>query len=357
MFGGVVFKSLSFLSGLTMLFSAMPAGTNYKLQSYGVGSGGTANSTSSTYAMEGISGETGGTQLSSTNYKAGTGMISTQLANVPAAPTLTNPNNYYNKLLLVLDTGNNPADTKFAIAISSDNFVTTQYVKADHTVGSSLAISDYQTFTNWGGASGFLIIGLQSNTTYAVKVKAMQGKYTESGFSQTGAATTANPSITFKIDVSATDQTTSPPYKLSFSDLIPGTIVAASSKIWTSFSTNGDFGGDQFIYGQNAGLKSSAVSYTIPSVTGDLSAATVGFGAQNNSLGQASGGPMTVSSPYNGTSDTVGITDANIRKIYSSGAPVTSGRTSLQLKAKVASLTPSATDYAEVLTILAAASF
>lgn len=335
----------------------MPAGTTYKLQSYGLGSGGTANSVGSTYAMEGISGETGGTQLSGTAYKAGTGMISTQLANVPSAPTLTNPNDYYNKLLLVLDTGNNPTDTRFAIAISTDNFATTQYVKNDRTVGSSLSISDYQAYASWGGSSGFLIIGLQPSTTYSVKVKAMQGKFTESGYSPVATAATVDPSITFDIDVSATDQSTNPPYTLAFSNLMPGTVVASPSKIWTSFSTNGDFGGNEYIFGTNGGLKSTAVSYTISSLSGDLGTATQGVGAQSTSASQATGGPMTVASPYDGTSNTVGITDANIRKIYSAGAPVTSGRTSLQLLAKVTTLTPAATDYSDILTILAAASF
>jgi hypothetical protein len=143
----MLYGAMSFITGAMMLFAAMPAGTTYKLQSYGVGSGGTANSVSSSYAMEGISGETGGTQLSGTTYKAGTGMIATQLANVPAAPTFTNPLNYYNKLRLALDTGNNPSDTKFAIAISTDNFTTTQYVKSDNTVGLSLTIGDYQTYS------------------------------------------------------------------------------------------------------------------------------------------------------------------------------------------------------------------
>lgn len=341
-----------------MAFAALPAGTNYKLQSYGLGSGGTANSTSSTYAMEGISGETSGVQMSGSTYKAGFGMIPTQQANVPGAPTLTNPSQYYNKLLLQLNTGNNPSDTTFAIAISTtSNFTTTQYVKSDHTIGSALAISDYQTYSAWGGSSGFLILGMQPATTYYVKVKAMQGKYTESAYGPVASAATVEPSLTFDIDVSATDTQTNPPYSLAFSNLMPGTVVSSPSKIWTSFSTNGDFGGNEYIFGQNGGLKSAAVSYTISSMSGDLGAANQGFGAQSTSATQASGGPMTVSSPYDGTSNTVGITDATIRKIYSAGAPVSSGRTSLQLMAKVTTLTPAATDYSEVLTILAAASF
>ncbi len=147
MFNKLSLGSLSLLTGLFVLFAAVPTGTIYKLESYGVGSGGTANSTSSSYAMEGISGETSGTQLSGTLYNGGSGLITTQLANVPQAPALTNPSNYYNKLKLVLNNGGNASDALFAVAISSDNFVTTQYVKNDFTVGASLALTDYQTLS------------------------------------------------------------------------------------------------------------------------------------------------------------------------------------------------------------------
>lgn len=85
---------ISTLIGAAFVLAAVPTGTNYKLESYGVGSGGTANSTSSAYAMEGISGEASGTQMSGTLYNGGSGMITTQLANVPAAPTVTNPSKY-----------------------------------------------------------------------------------------------------------------------------------------------------------------------------------------------------------------------------------------------------------------------
>lgn len=345
------------VSGLALLLAAMPTGTSYKLESYGVGSGGTANSTSSSYAMEGISGETSGTQLSGATYKAGAGMIPTQTANVPGAPNLTNPANYYNKLQLVINNGGNPTDATFAIAISKDSWATTQYVKADHTVGNSLTLADYQTYSSLGGSSGFLILGLTPATNYAVKVKAMHGKFTESPYGPAATAATVNPSITFDIDVSSSDVETSPPYTMAFNSLLPGSVVTGPSKIWTDFDTNGDFGGNIYIFGKNGGLKSSSVSYTIAALTGDLSSLSQGFGAQSSSATQTSGGPMTVSSPYDGSADTVGITDANIRKIYSASAPVSAGRTSLQLKAKVTSMTPASTDYAEVLTILAAPSF
>lgn len=357
MLDGVVSVSLSLFSGAVLFFAATPAGTNYKLQSYGVGSGGVANATSAAYAMEGISGEVSGTAMSGGLYGLGSGMIPTQQANVPTAPTLTNPADYYNKLRLIIDNGNNPSDAKFAIAISKDNFVTTQYVQSDNTVGNALGIEDYQTYTTWGGASGFLIVGLTAGSNYSVKVRAMHGKFTESGYSAAATAATVNPSLTFDLDVSASDIETSPPYTTAFTDLVPGTVVATPSKIWTDFATNGDFGGNIYVYSANAGLRSVSVAYTIAALTGDLGALSQGFGLQSASATQSAGGPLAVSNPYDGTTNTVGITDSTIRKIYTAPAPISAGRTSMQLKAKAASLTPASTDYAEILTVIAAPSF
>jgi hypothetical protein len=348
---------MSALSGMALLFAAVPTGTNYKLESYGLGSGGTANSTSSSYAMEGITGEVSGTQMSGTLYNGGTGMVTTQLANVPAAPTLTNPNNYYNKLNLVIDNGGNASDATFAVAVSTDNFFTTQYVQSDFTLGPVLGSEDYQTYTLWGGSSGVTIAGLSANTTYKAKVRAMHGKFTESGYSAVATAATVYPSLTFDLDISATDTETAAPYAMAFNDLSVGTVINSPQKIWVDFDTNGDFGGNVYMYGQNAGLRSTAVAYTIAAITGNLAAVQQGFGAQSTSASQTSGGPFTVSSPYDGTSDSVGITDTNIRRIYSAAAPITAGRSSLQLKAKITSTTPASSDYAEKLTVVAAPSF
>jgi len=350
-------EGISLLAGAALLFSAVPTGTTYKLDSYGVGSGGTANSTSSAYAMEGISGEVSGTQMSGTLYNGGSGMITTQLANVPQAPTVTNPSNFYNKLKMIIDNGGNPTDAKFAVAISTDNFVTTQYVQNDLTVGAALGIEDYQTYALWGGATGVNIGSLQPNTAYKVKVRAMNGKFTESGYSAAATAATVNPSLTFDLDISATDSETASPYNLAFNDLSPGAVVNSAQRIWVDFDTNGDFGGNVYMYGQNSGLRSTAVAHTISALTGDLAALGQGFGAQSQSATQTNGGPLTVSSPYNGVSDAVGVTDTNIRRVYSTGAPVTGGRSSLILKAKVTSTTPSANDYTERLTVVGAPSF
>jgi hypothetical protein len=307
--------------------------------------------------MEGISGEVSGTDMAGSTYRAGSGMIPTQLANVPAAPSLTNPANYYNKLRMTIDNGSNASDATFAIAISKDNFTTTQYVQSDNTVGNALGIEDYRTYATWGGAGGFLIVGLMPGTTYTAKVRAMHGKFTESGYSATASAATAEPSITFDLDVSNSDVETSPPYDLAFNDLLPGAVNNSPSKIWVDFDTNGDFGGNVYVYGKNSGLKSAGVSYTIAALTGDLGALAQGFGVQSASATQVSGGPLIATNPYDGSNDIVGITDTSVRKIYSASAPIAAGRSSMILKAKVGTLTPASNDYAEILTLIGAANF
>jgi hypothetical protein len=53
----------------------------------------------------------------------------------------------------------------------------------------------------------------------------------------------------------------------------------------------------------------------------------------------------------------VGITDTNIRKIFTAPAAVTGGAGSVLLKAKADISDPSASDYSETLTMIASASY
>ena len=339
------------------LFAALPSSSNYQLHNYGYGSGGTGQSTSTNYGLNATTGETSNAQSSSANYKIRSGDNNFQQANVPLSPTFTNPSNYYNKLRFVIATSNNPSDTKYSIAISTDNFVTTQYVKSDNTVGTTLAVTDYQTYAAWGGASGGLVVGLSPSTNYKIKVNSFQGKYTQTEYGPTATATTVAPSVTFDINVAATDITTSPPYVTSFGSLLPAVITNTPEKIWVSVITNGEAGAKVYISSTNSGLRSSTANFTITSTSVDLSAAATGYGAQGSSATQASGGPLTISAPYNVSTQNVGILNATIREIFSTPAPITLGRGSFQLKAKAAALTPAAGDYQDTLTLIIAAAF
>jgi hypothetical protein len=337
---------------------ALPASTNYQLRDFNYGGGGLGNGTSSNYSVMGTAGEQNAGKLDGATYDLGPGLVFTNQANVPPAPTFTNPANYYNKLKLTLAVGGNPSDTKFAIAISADNFATdTRYVQSDNTVGGTLGLEDYQTYAAWGGASGFNVIGLVPSTTYTVKVKAWQGKFTETGYGPTASAATVSSQLSFDIDVAAIDTNTDPPFATNFGSLPAGTVTDSPQKIWVDFTTNGESGGKVYVVASNAGLQSSAAGHTISSVSGNLTALDEGFGAQGSSATQSSGGPFTITTAYDLTSNNVGITDTTIRDIFTSAAPVTAGRGAFLLKAKSSSVTPAASDYVETLTVVASASF
>lgn len=337
------------------IFAVMPTSTNYSLNSYGFGSGGSANSTSTNYGLNATAGEQAGS-TSSSSYNLGAGEKYVKQANVPTI-TLVNNARWYNKLLLTIGVQNNPTDALFAVAISSDNFTTTQYIKADGTVGPSLVFADYRTYAGWGSGTGAYATGLLDSSTYIVKAKAYRGKFTESGYGPTATANTSPPLLTFDIDVASTDISTNPPYQTNLGDLLAASVIDSPERVWTTIDTNAESGGIVYLSAKNTGLRSSAANYTIVSSNSDLSAQAEGFGAQIASVTQGSGGPLVAASPYNGAGQNVGVTDTIIRNLFTAAAPIISGRGSFILKAKSQTLTPSSTDYTEILTVIASASF
>jgi hypothetical protein len=328
------------------VFASLPTSSNFKLQEYGFGSGGTSNSTSTSFKLNGIAGEVEFGRPSSTNFKAGSGLTYMMQANVPPAPTLTNPSNYYNKLQIQLNTGNNASDTQFAIAVqnSSDSYATTKYVQADDTLGSSPV---WQTNTAWG-ISGFTIIGLTPGLTYRASIAAKQGNFTQSTFGPTAQVATVTPTFSMSLSSNA----------LAFPQLDPGTVKITTSNVTISISTNGTSGATVYTYDSNNGLHSTNVNYTISAVSSDLAGATEGYGLQATSVSQTSGGPMEELSPYNGTGNVVGLLDSNKRIIFdSSGAPVTGGNGVFNLQAKSSNTTKAAADYQDVITVIGSATF
>lgn len=342
-------------------FAQIPSSSNFKMVNFGFGAGGTATSSSTNYSLFGTLGQVDQGSPSSSNYFLGAGLEYTLQASVPAAPTFTNPSSWYNKLKIVINKGGvDPSDTKYAIAIASGSG-TFQYVQNDNTVGDTLGLEDWQTYSTWGGATGTNIIGLYPSTTYTVKVAAEHGQfYTQFFWSPTATASTTNSTLSFDIDIAPTDQSTGPPYILDIGQLNPGSVTTATDKVWVSIDTNANTGGVIYVQGANTGLQSSSVSHTISALSTDLApgGVTEGYGVQNNSTTQTSGGPMRSVSPYDGSGENVGILDTAKRTIYdSTGAPVTNGRVSFKIKAKAASTTPAANDYSDTITVLVAGSF
>lgn len=339
------------------MFFVFPVSNNYKLGDFGFGSGGAGVGSSNYSIMSQMGQPAVNNSAVGPSYGLNAGLFFEHQANLPSLTTFDNPNNYYNKLHFVINQAGNTSDTLYALAISKDNFVTTQYVKSDLTIGITKALTDYQTYTAWGGAVGTYIVGMDSNTTYQLKVTAMKGKFSESGWGPMSTAVTVNPTLTFDIDVSATDSKTNPPYSIDFGDLMPAAVVSTPQKIWVDLDTNASSGGNIYLYSKNTGLYSVTAAFTIGSISGNLDIASTGFGAQYVGVGQSTGGPLAVNSPYDGTGNVVGVTDGLVRGIFSSNSPVGSGRASFLLKAKSASDTPAASDYTETLTVIAAANY
>lgn len=340
---------------LTPRASAGPASTNFQLEEYGFGSGGVASASSTNFLLYGLTGEVETGSPSSTSFIALPGLNYTLQPNIPA-PTVTNPSNYYNKLHVVINNASYPTDTTFAIQVASNsaNFSSNvYYVQADNTLGTDIF---FQTYTNWGGASGFDMIGLYPGTTYYVKAAAKRGVYQQGPWSATANASTINPTFTFSL---VTTSQPTPPFSVDIGNLTPGTVVTSADKITATITTNATGGGLVYLYGTNNGLKSTyAGNYTITSASNDLSAALEGYGARGTAVTQTSGGPMQLISPYNGASNNVGVIDTAKRTLADSTLlPVTSGQVSFELKAKAKTTTPSATDYTDTLTVIATGSF
>ncbi len=311
--------------------ASQPSSTNYTLQNYTFGSGGVTNGSSTNFGLFGTAGEVEFGKPSSTNFKVGSGLIYLQTSNLPPAPTFTNPSSYYNKL---------------KIAISPDNFVsTTKYVQADATLGNAPI---WQTYTNWGGATGTTIIGLAPNTTYTVKVAAKQASFTQTGYGPTAQAATIAPTLSFSLSTNS----------VNIGTLNPGTVVTGGTQVTTTITTNSTGGGIVYAYGTNGGLLSSTANYTISAVSSDLTGATEGYGLRGVSTAQSSGGPMQIISPYNGAGNNVGILNTTKRPLFdSTSQPVTSGQGTFELKAKAGNTTKAGNDYADILTIIASATF
>ena len=334
------------------LFAAMPASGSYQLKTYDFGNGGGEGS-STNYRLDAATGTPTG-DGSSESYRITNGEIPTQNTNVPPAPTFTNPSNYYNRLHLVVQTGGNPSDTKYVIAISSDDFATTLFVQPDNSIGASFGIANYQTYTAWGGASGFDVLGLQPNTTYKVKLRALQGRYSESAFGPTASAATDPTTISF---AATTTLSGSPPFTVNFSGLAPGSVFGADADVLINLSSNALNGGNVYIRSLNGGLLSATASYTLNSASADLSSAASGYGVQVLSTSATSGGPLNSVAPFNGSSNNVGQVTTSLQEILSTSSQITGGSATIRAKAKTDFTVPSTSDYTDRITFIAAMTF
>lgn len=339
-----------------LVFAALSQSTNYNLNSYSVGPAGTSNSHSTNYYTQSTGGETSGSTATSSTKSGTSGNVQAEQLAVPQAPTVSNGSGvYYNHLLVTLNdnagTSNYPSDVTFSIGVSTVNCFTSsciqsggvQFVQTGGTLGTS---QFYQSYSAWGSGSGTNVTGLASSTTYYVAVAAMQGSFTNTEYGASASAATAAPSVTFSVS----------PNSLSFSGLFPGTVYT-SSTVTFGLASNAVYGATIYNAGTNGGLFSSTKSNTIPATTGNLASSGHGFGLQGTGTSQTSGGPLSILSPYNGSSNTVGTESTSYTPIFASSAALVGGSATMNMQAKASSTDPASNDYHETMTFLAAASF
>lgn len=309
--------------------AAFPASTNYQIQEYSFGAGGTKSSTSTNYGLSGLAGGVEFGRPSSTNYQMGSGLSFMLQANVPASPTFSNPADNYDRLQFIINTSNNPVDTTYAIAISADNFASDiRYIKSDNTIGTTLTNADFQTYAAWGGASGEYVTDLLQDTVYTIKVKARQGDYTESEFGPTAQAQTSLPSLTFSVSAN----------NVNFNNLNAGNSYTDSSKTTVLTTSTNAYNG--YVVNARSTGALTAGATTIADYTSPNSAPTTwsgnGFGYTTNDSsltgGTAnrftSGGPkyagFTTSSPGDPVADHAGpVTSAILNEQFTISYRVT----------------------------------
>jgi len=233
-----------------MLFPVIAAGfmesSSYRIDYETVSGGGQPESSSSYDLLQSI-GEIGADFFQSLTYKGGGGISFGIMANVPPAPTLVNDGSpsYYNKLHFTIDSGNNPSDTLFAIAITDDDWATQEYIQQCSNgaclIGEDLGSEDWQTYSEFGGASGKLVTGLWSETTYKIKVRARQGDFTATdwGPSSAGADTVAL-SISFAISKDSLDLATVGPSQVESDNHTITTTTNAESGYVTTVIEDGN---------------------------------------------------------------------------------------------------------------------
>ncbi len=128
------------------------------------------------------------TRSSSGVVSAAVPLTATTLPATPSAPSISTVTT--TSFAVIVATNGNPASTTYSIRVTPDGG-TAQFVQAAGALG---ALGIFQTFSQWGSASGTVVAGLSPNTNYSIAVAAKGGS-TETAFGtsatqRTNAATT-----------------------------------------------------------------------------------------------------------------------------------------------------------------------
>lgn len=352
-----------------LLIAQTMSGSTYQLENSTFDGGGESSSSTDYSSRDSIAGSVQSGDSQSTNYKNPAGFEQGAYPGVPGQPTFVNTGGtLYNSLDFVVVTGDGQqSDTTYAIAISSDNFATTNFIQSDDTVGPAEA---WQTYSGWSSGSGERVTGLLPNTTYKIKVKASYGSGSnandlESGYSLEASATTAGPSLVVLI-----------------SGVSSGVVISGLTTTVSSTATTMGFGsltiGDAFpnIAGQTVTVTTNATGgYTstaqedglLRTGTGDQIAAVSGTNASPSAFGTGVttgrfGYHTTDTSLCTGSSsrftanDTFAALDTLPYEIACSTGPVTSEVTSIVYKLVVGNI-QEAGNYQNIVTYITTATY
>ncbi len=338
----------------------------YKIEAPTIDSGGELSNSANYKSRESI-GDQSDSGSSSTLYNLFGGFFLPAYPGTPGTPTLTNTGGtLYNALDFVVVTGSGQQnDTTYAIALSSDDFVTTYFIQTDNTLGVNPA---WQTYTNWGSGTGERVTGLTPSTTYKIKVKASYGtgsdaEDTETGYSATASATTAAPnlSITF-VGVSSgttvggvTTTTTSTTNAIAYGSLTINSAKTAAHRV--DVTTNAVAGYTTTLQ-QDGNLRTTG-SIEIDPVTatnaspaawpGAITEGRFGYHTTDSSLCTGTSGRFSADDTY------AALTTSPLEVACSTG-PVTSESTNVIFKLEVGSL-QEAGSYQNIATYITTAQF
>lgn len=359
----------------------------YRIEGLTVETSGGENLQSSTYGvMLSVGDVANDYRFESASYRIGSGTGYVYMANVPviscfetttdgstlcgdASVTpdgmvmLCGGGGCYNRARFEIDTQNNPSDTLYSVQITTDsgwaswNYVDGATKMLEAPVNHN--ISDYLSETSWE-TPDLNILGLTPGTTYYLRATALQGDFTESGPSAAMSATTAQPQISFDIDISgATHSDSDAPYTINLGSLNVQGVTTVTNRIWVEFETNLNNGGELFVRDQYNGLYSSSKSATLTSADANL-ASVSGYGIVEASSSETYLGPMLAETRFNQGGDIVGGLHnySYSELLYTTSAnPIYEGLISLYVKGRADESTPASEDYTDTITFTAGGAY
>lgn len=373
------------------VFAQELSSQNYKIIDPIVDSGGGVSTSTNFDLLASLGNATSDSRLVSGSYAVGTGFPNGIQANVPvilcaesntdSADTdcinFPTPNNgaqgicgtpgCYDRIKLEIDSQNNPLDTLYLVSITDTDTSTEYFLQSTNTIATTFDINDYMTICEIEGidlraGSGCEdsgdpdwnenlqeanVLNLTPGTTYDIKVRALNGDFTESPWSIVTSVTLEYPALSFDIDIAdsgGVNAETPPLYSIDLG-VLQTTTTTANDRIWLDLNTNISEGFSTYVKDLNSGLLNGAI--TIPSTSEDLdidSGGDGGYGLKTETATEDALGPLQEDPTYStaGANEVGGLspTQELIFFTNTSGGnvgPVTNGRASLMVKARIPS--------------------